>query len=356
MKIGYRFALLTILIACAGCQQARVTAVETVEVTPSEEVSDISTREAIEETEPLPAVYSLSEQVYQALDGAFGVRLPSGWNCSEPADLQVDCQSPDGIASLSFTVTNTGYELTDEMLTVFAHAERVKAYADVKEYQEVSQSDKLGLISSVGAWRFGDTYFDGSDHFLRGSGAVAHVHIETIQDVENNLDGLLTEFLESISFNPPVIREHPLYAKRFTYIAPDTFFELDIPTAWGKFTDVATVENTVMEGFLSPDQRASIQVAIYRHGATITQTLKAERTLEIMRAYYGHDLRVSHDKALADGRERLAWRAERKGINGISYFDSFGGSLYVLSFIWEEPMADIYAPILEEIQESFTRR
>jgi hypothetical protein len=154
---------------------------------------------------------------------------------------------------------------------------------------------------------------------------------------------------------PSAIIGSQLYINRKTHVARDIFFEVDVPTAWSKYVDAATVEKTIIEGFLSPDMRASVQIAVFRHGVQINQSLKADKTLDIMRALYGSDLRVSHDKALPDGRERLAWYASKKDINGISYFDSYANSLYVFSIVWEESTAEIYLPLLEEIAASFNR-
>jgi len=352
---AFRCAAGLALLLAAGCQTVAVPAAET-PINATEEILSETPSEPTPPAEETPAgVYALSELPYEAPDGAFSVRLPAGWNCSEPAQLQVDCQSPDGIAAISIRMTNTGYEITDDALATFAHAEMVRAYADVKEYSEGEVLEESGIITVEADWRMGETYLSGADRFVREGATVVGVRTQAARESESNFSEIIPGILESITIDPVVMRSYPMYAHRFDYTAPDLFFDLEIPTAWVKFADAGTVMNTVMEGFLSPDQRASVQVAVYRRGSVITQTLKAEKTLEIMRAYYGFDLRVSHDKALPDGRERLAWSAERKGISGISYFDAYGGSLYVFSVVWEEPTEDIYLPVLEEIQESFKR-
>ena len=65
------------------------------------------------------------------------------------------------------------------------------------------------------------------------------------------------------------------------------------------------------------------------------------------------DLRVSHDKALPDGRERLAWSAARRKVSGISFFDSFGGSMYIFSVVWDDDFKDMYTPTLDAVVASF---
>ena len=59
------------------------------------------------------------------------------------------------------------------------------------------------------------------------------------------------------------------------------------------------------------------------------------------------------DKVEPDGRERLEWYGERKGVNGITYFGSLNTSIFIVSVVWEESSEDLYRPILEEILDSF---
>jgi hypothetical protein len=84
-----------------------------------------------------------------------------------------------------------------------------------------------------------------------------------------------------------------------------------------------------------------------------TQEAKAIKTLDTMRLMYGYDLSVSHDKALPDGRERLAWSAARRGINGISYFNSYGNNIYIFSVVWDDAFQSMYEDTLNKIDESF---
>ena len=308
--------------------------------------------------EPSPveqAVAELSDEPYTSPSKSFQIILPKSWNCSETGEFQVNCHSPDQSAELQARITATGYELVQEAFLSFTHAELVHAYSEIKEYVEIERIEGEGHLTAAASWRDGDVYWQGSDVFLRTGGTIFQLQTKAKQETSGMYDDLFVEVAESVEVFPSVMLGVKFYENRKTRVAPDSFFEVDIPTAWSKYVDAATVEKTIVEGFLSPDKRASVQIALYRRGVLIEQSLKADKTLEIMRALYGYDLRVSHDKALPDGRERLAWYAKNKGINGISYFDSYGSSLYVFSIVWEESTAVIYLPLLEEISASFSR-
>ena len=53
------------------------------------------------------------------------------------------------------------------------------------------------------------------------------------------------------------------------------------------------------------------------------------------------------------GRERLEWYGDMKDVQGITYFDTSGTSLYIFSVIWEPATQDLYLPVLQEVIDSF---
>jgi hypothetical protein len=266
----------------------------------------------------------------------------------------VNCQSPDQSAELQARITATGYELVQEAFLSFTHAELVHAYSEIKEYVEIERFEKEGHLTVAATWRKGDAYWKGTDVFLRTGGTVFHLHTAAQQEPSSMYEDMFTRIAESAEIFPSVMIGSQLYTNRNTHTSRDAIFEIDIPTAWVKYEDAGSIKKTIIEEFFSPDMRASVQIAVYWHGEMIEQAFKAEKTLEIMRALYGYDLRVSHDKGLPDGRERLEWYAANKDINGISHFDSFGSSIYIFNIVWEEPTAKIYLPLLEEIAASFS--
>jgi hypothetical protein len=49
----------------------------------------------------------------------------------------------------------------------------------------------------------------------------------------------------------------------------------------------------------------------------------------------------------------MAVSAARRKVSGISYFDSFGSSLYIFSIIWDDAFEDMYMPSLDAVVNSF---
>lgn len=335
-----------ILSACAPQSDAGVAPL------PPDEELPIPTLAPTETTLP-DDILSLSPQPYLSPSFAFEVFFPAGWNCSESGEFRVDCQSPSGDAAISVRVIGTGYELSPQAFEALADAELISAYSEKKAYIETARESADGLVVVSAEWREGEIPWQGEDRFARDGVVAYHLSFNTPREDWEVFSELFTQVSRKAVFDPKAMNSAPVYGITRKYSAPDLLFTLQVPTSWIKFMDSAKLQQTQIEGFLAPDQHASIQVAVYRQGAIIKKDFKAVKTLEMLRAIYGSNFRVSHDKALPDGRERLAWSVENKGISGISFFDSWGSSLYIFTVLWDDEFQYLYQPILERVVDSF---
>jgi hypothetical protein len=296
---------------------------------------------------------TLTKQPYVSPSNAFTINFPENWNCSETGEYRVDCHNPSNTSEVLVTVTATGYELVQDNFLAMAQAELVSSYTDVKAYTEVSREESEGTLISEATWRVGDVYWHSIDRFVRSGAAVYHFTFASLQDQLESYRPIFNEMLQKVVLNSTAMSGAPLYAFRKEYTSREQIFTLEVPTSWSKFADAASIDRTVVEGFTSPDGRAGVQVAIFSKGSNISQETKGVKTLEIMRVLYGWDMRVSTDKSLQDGRERLEWYGEMKDVQGITYFDSSGTSLYIFSVVWEPATQDLYLPVLQEVIDSF---
>lgn len=370
------FLLLAVLVVgCSGqtAPAAPATAAaaadepEVVEATPTEAEQPVqadvvpdeaTTEDAVDmpteaPTETAVEDVALTKQPYVSPSNAFTVNFPENWNCSETGEYRVDCQNLANTSEVMAAVTGTGYELVQADFLAMAQAELVSSYADIKAYIEVNREESNGTIISEATWRVGDVYWQSVDRFVRSGAAVYHFTLASVQDQFENYRPTFNEMLQKVVLNPTAMSGAPLYTFRKEYVSREQMFTLEVPTSWSKFADAASIDRTFVEGFTSPDGRAGVQVAIFSKGSNISQETKGVKTLEIMRVLYGWDMRVLTDKALQDGRERLEWYGDMKDVQGITYFDTIGTSLYIFSVIWEPATEDLYLPILNEVIDSF---
>jgi hypothetical protein len=349
------FVIVIVLLLTAGCGTEK-------QAVPADEVAGVEeTQTAVTPTPRATATVavtqgpSISDQPYAPASATFQINLPSDWNCSESGAFQVNCESPASDAALQARVTSTGYALTDESLFAFAHAELVHRYSSKKEYVEIERREEAGRVTNRASWRDGDIYWESTDTFVRNGRGVFHLTVAAARDQAEAYAVLFNAVDDSVKVFPENLTREALYPFRKTVAARDAFFEIEVPTSWGRYVDSVAVDKTIVEGYTSPDQRASVQIALYKQGSLIEKDAKAFNTREIMFALYGFDLRNSDDRQLPDGRERLTWYAQGKDIYGITDFDSYSNALYLFTVTWELSTEALYLPVLNDIQESFTR-
>ncbi len=374
-KIMAFLLLVVLVVGCSGQNAAAAPATaaaavdepEAVEATPAEAEQPVQTEvvpdeAAAEDTADTPteaptetAVEDvvLTKQPYVSPSNAFTVNFPENWNCSETGEYRVDCQNLTNTSEVMAAVTGTGYELVQADFLAMAQAELVSSYEDIKAYTEVNREESDGTLISEATWRVGDIYWQSLDRFVRSGAAVYHFTLASVQDQFENYRPTFNEMLQKAILNPTAMSGAPLYTFRKEFASREQIFTLEVPTSWSKFADAASIDRTFVEGFTSPDGRAGVQVAIFSKGSNISQETKGVKTLEIMRVLYGWDMRVLTDKALQDGRERLEWYGDMKDVQGITYFDTSGTSLYIFSVIWEPATEDLYMPVLNEVIDSF---
>lgn len=346
-----RFALgcVAFLMFAAGCSAALESDTSIAETPDMTEEQSIPTTEIT----PTAAGFSLSPQPYAHPSSAYEIFFPQDWNCSESTGYRVDCQSPDALAAVSIRLINSGARLSQPEFINVAQAEFNFTHAGQRAFNETERSVGDGTISVTSSWMSGETSLNGWDYLERADSVVAHLSFSAPAPEWERYWVLFEQVRQSADFNPEALASEPAYGSTFLYTSPDSLFTIEVPTSWTKFLDTARISQAQIEQFFSPDQHASIQTVIYRHGALIEQEFKATKTLEILRALYGSGFRVSHDKALPDGRERLAWYVESKQLSGISFFDSWGNSLYIFTVLWDDAYQGEYQPILDRVVESF---
>lgn len=344
--------LMVVLPACQGNTQPATATPEFDQEIPLEAVTP-TPRPAPTEAEEETIVPS--SQSYLSASETFQINLPDGWNCSESGDYQVNCESGDGDAIMQARITSTGYALTDEDLLAFSHAELVHRYGAVKEYTEINRSENPGKITNRASWRQNEDYWGSTDTFTRQGRSVFHLTLASKITTAERYTNTFIEIADSVKVYSEKITGAALYPFRKSVSARDAFFEIEVPTSWGRFIDTTSVEKTIVEGYLSPDKRASVQIAIYKQGTFIEQDAKAFNTREIMFDLYGYDLKNSDDRALPDGRERLTWYAAGKDIYGVTDFDTYVNALYLFTIVWEPETEELYLPVLKQIQASFIR-
>jgi hypothetical protein len=351
-KIKISLTLFLVLLVSAACSVGNME-----DSNPAAETPEIQTTLPVPtlapEITPTVDAFTLSPQPYKSPSGAYEITFPQGWNCSESGVYRVDCQSPDSSAVMVIRLIHTGERLTQPEFLNLAEAEINFTHAGQQAFIETDRLIGDGTFTSQSSWMGGEFTWAGEDYFVRSESVVYHLSFSSVEEEWMEFNEVVEQVKDKVRFDPSAISVDPLYNSTFEYTSPDSLFTIEVPTSWTKFLDTARIQKAQIEQFFSPDRRASIQTVIYRHGTLIEQEFKATKTREILNTLYGPRFRVSHDKALPDGRERLAWSVESKELSGISFFHSWGGSLYIFTVLWDDAYQPLYQPVLDRVVESF---
>jgi hypothetical protein len=351
----FQTTLLSLAILAVGCQSApaapAVTATSEPAITPQPDFTP-----TIQEKTVSPAAdIQLAGQPYQSPSGTYSINFPLGMTCEEDGIFRIDCQSASGDAVITVDVIVTGYELLQEHFEALVQAETVYAYGDKRAYIEENFGVTEGQISIDATWREEGVDWASRDRFIRQGAGVLHINLRALRERWADYLPVFQQSEQSAQFEPLSLYSAPLYAQRRLFSARDGLFTLDVPTAWMKYAGPLNIEGALVEGFLAPDLRAQVQVAVYRRDSLIEQADRILLTQDIMRALYGSDVRYTHYKALPDGRERGEWYAERRAVSGISFNGTNRNYLYIYSVVWDEVGKDLYMPVLDEVLDSFAR-
>jgi len=346
---------LALAVACGTLPFAQATPTpmptSTPTATATPQPSPTPTRTATPSATPQPTPKPLLEnEEYQHSDGWIAFFKPAGWHIAWENPYGVEMRSPSGQSWLTIHATHTGQPVTDQALSNFAEA--VAANLTSPDFQ---RSDAI-FESEWAEIRGTMTWLEPGNirmvHFYDDHTVISWIFFLADSDAER-WSGLLDAiFEEGFVYDTIPIREHPLYAIRMQYTAPNELFELTVPLAWMIFSEEADSE-TWVETFVAPTADALIDVIVIslEEGEVDIQAA-GKVTLLVMREFYGQDLRVTDDQVLPDGRERLTWTTGAH--RGITFFDVPTPSTYLFLTVGaDKDKWELYAPMFDEILETY---
>ena len=139
-------------------------------------------------------------------------------------------------------------------------------------------------------------------------------------------------------------------------------YTIEVPADWIYEQTVDTETNYYyIDTFTSPDGGAVIENIVYDDGESFTGNQKAKFALYLLNTFYSTtgkegDIRVSEDKIMSDGSERLTWTSKGGGYSGMSFLELRGNGTTFLFFTvdWGNEVEDTYIDTLNYVIESYT--
>lgn len=145
-----------------------------------------------------------------------------------------------------------------------------------------------------------------------------------------------------------------------TFTDENKLYQIDVPADW---TYEHTVDKTnnyyYIDTFTSPDQAALIENIVYDDGTPFVGQDKARFALYLLNTFYSKtgkegDIRVSDDRIMSDGSERLVWSSRGGGYSGISFLETRGTTTFLFFTVeWANGAKDQYMDTLNAVIESY---
>lgn len=288
---------------------------------------------------------------YTHPDDIFELSIPETWSVQLNGEM-TKVTGPTSEASIHLQVVNTIYELNQESLTRLVDAREINTFGEYDGYIEVDRQvnnrdgsivvekrllvdgeSKIVLTQYRQSGQFvlvldlwsGIDYFDGNSAEL--SSIIASLSLgENLAEVIENKGNLLSPFNNgSIS--------------------------MEVPQHWNYQNSLG--ENSVVDTFISPDERAIIQMAVYDDGEAITGSVAGAFVRNLLRNYYAKDIIVTSYKYLPDGREELIWRSGGSNYEGLTYFDTRNTELYIYTVMMDKDYKELYNDLLSYVLNTF---
>jgi len=147
-----------------------------------------------------------------------------------------------------------------------------------------------------------------------------------------------------------------------TFTDQNNLYTIEVPADWTyEQTYDSENNNYYIDTFTSPDGGAVIENIVYDDGERFTGNQKSKFALYLLNTFYSStgtegDIRVSEDKIMPDGSERLTWRSSAGGYSGMSFLElrSNGTTFLFFTVDWGNDVKDVYIDTLNYVIETYT--
>lgn len=290
-------------------------------------------------------------RLYQHPDYIFELSFPESWSVLlEPNETRVS--DPATGVSIVIQYIDTIDELDQESLTRLVDARETNVFGEFDGYLEVdrqvSESDPSYIVKKR-LVEEEDSKIVVSQYRQIGQ-FVLVLDLWSDQEYYEGNEAELSSIVASLSTGEGMEESIESQGELLTTFNNGSF-SLDVPQYW--HYQSTSGDNSIVDTFISPDERAIIQMATYDDGELITGSVAGAFVRNLLRNYYAKDITVTSYRYLPDGREELIWRSDGSNYEGITYFDVSDTELYIYTVMTETDYKELYLDLLTNVLISF---
>ena len=289
---------------------------------------------------------------YTHPENVFGLSIPVTWSASSGDELTRIVDPVSG-SKINIEIIDTVFELDQDSLSRMVNAREVNVFGEYESYLETdrqSNNEELTFLVEKRLTEEGEprtilSLYRQIGHYLLVLDLWSRLDYFEINETE------LTSILASLSVNESMFESEDIYGSILLTTFSNGSFSMEVPQYWNYRTTLA--DNSVVDTFTSPDQKAVIQMIVYDDGEPIDGSVAGAFVRNLLRNYYAKDIVVTSYKYLPDGQEELIWKSTGATYEGTTYFDARITSLIIYTVMYETDYKEIYSDLLTNALNSF---
>lgn len=353
---SFSIAMLIALAACAG--GPRVKMAPGYAVTPTQVQAQSNVMGTPEPTKipptPTPQPLSLDNAAYSLTSKALSFKPPLGWMLSSEYERYARFEAPDKQAWMEAAVESSGYSLEQSDFETYVHNMLASLYRGADSYNLLdSQIEESKATYSSSFVRNGSFWFE-YDVFIQRGSAIYSLSFQTLEMLwEAYLPGFRA-VVESAATNTGYVKADMIYSFMRTYTSPKNQFTLTIPMGWTFTFGQDTIKNAVLDTAVAPDGQAAVEVVAYDGSEDLKTKDVGQISIPILKQLEDQNLRIRSTDLLNDGRIRVNWQIDAKGMRGYSFFwQDEKNVVYILTLKYADKYAGTYKEVNDNIGDSF---
>jgi hypothetical protein len=299
-----------------------------------------------------PPAQKIKTRNYQHPDNLFNLLVPDNWSITQSQNSST-FTGPQGETTIIIQIINTGYKLEKESIWRFIESRESNSFASIDNFTEIERQrdeDKGLIFIKKQLWKRGVQKLGISVYQQQENGLLIIDFMANLEDYDAYQD-LLDSIVESVRINPEAISNLQIYSTGNENIHKNDHFSIHVPSYW--ITKQTSDENSIVNTYYSPDERAIIQTLIYDDGQYLSKNVAGNLVLTILREQYTRDITISSDKVLPNGREQLFWKSVQTNYQGITSFETHGSALMAITVMWDNDFDNVYMGTLQEVINTY---
>lgn len=294
----------------------------------------------------------LKTKVYNHPGGLFTLRVPETWKINQD-QYSASFSDPQGKAHIYVVPINTGYSLDQEAFDRLVDARETNTFSSYDDFIEIDRQNSSATNSITVKKQFlndGDPKSVESLYRQQGQAVLILDFWSERSDFEA-YQPALKDILESANANTGTVSNLQIYSSEGGITTQNDYFSVTVPPSW--IARHTSGDQTVVDTFSSPDERAFLQSVVYDDGQPLSRMVAGNIVRTMLREQYAKDVVVHSDSFLADGREQLTWDSKIGNYQGITWFGMRDTTLFSLTVMWDKDLSEYYQGALENIVSTY---